>query len=107
VFSKAARIRSVSVLWDPAVGKGQLRVPSRERLARCLPTALDAVEAYVALLAVLGANVHLLAEAQSLVLPEDTLLAEGARLAVCIRALALTYGRAAPGSAPPLAVGGS
>jgi hypothetical protein len=47
VFSKAARIRSVSVLWDPAVGKGQLRVPSRERLARCLPTALDAVEAYV------------------------------------------------------------
>jgi hypothetical protein len=92
VYSKAASMRTVSLLWDQVSSKSEVRVPSKARLDRCFPTAHDQVGEYVALCKDLGADVTALDEAQSLAIPESAVISEIDRLVACVRALATVHG---------------
>jgi len=94
VYSKAASGGNVTLLWDQAAGREEVRVPSRTRLLRCLPTEPDRVERYAALCKDLGIDIAPLGGAQSLAVAETKVLAEIDRLVACIRDLATVYGGA-------------
>lgn len=65
--------RSVSVMWNRAIGRGEVRVPSKERLARLLPSGAAAAS-YVGWLESFGVNVSALRERQSAPILELALL---------------------------------
>lgn len=92
VFSKAAGMGSVSVLWAQALGINQVRFPSYDRLVRCLPSELAGVDEYSDLLLELGCNIKSLSEKQSLAIEESRILRNIDRLVPIIKKFATTYG---------------
>lgn len=89
VYSKVSKSGSVSLMWNQSNG---IRIPSYERLLRCLPSAVDAIDGYRALLQSLGVDIRTISEAQSLLINESLLLSNIVQLAACIRMLAVVHG---------------
>ncbi len=92
VFSKAARMGSVSVFWAQTIGTNQVRFPSYDRLARCLPTELVSVEEYTDLLLELGCNIKALSEKQNLAVEESSIITNIDRFTPIIKKFAAAYG---------------
>ena len=92
VYTKAVPDGSVSLLWDMAAGPRSLRVPSRERLKRCFPTAPELVDQYTALFAGVGLNLESLSERQNLGLDEASFTPVLDPFADIVRSFATVYG---------------
>ena len=88
VYSHASRTnRSFSVMWNPAIGRGVVRVPSQARLSRYLPKGSAATD-YVSWLAeTFAVDVSGLSEAQHLPVSELALLERADDLAGALNAL--------------------
>lgn len=97
VFSKVARARSVSLMWDTAIGAGRIRVPSHAKLIRCLPSAVEALGKYQELMRSLGANLGAISERESLSVEEDRLIQIVEPLSAVIARIAESYGESTIG----------
>lgn len=97
VFAPGAMGRSVSLMWDQTLGRGVIRVPSAERLLRCLPEAGKALRDLKEWMQKLGLDIEKIKGPQSLAVPEQKILAAMDSLAPLIRRLATADG-AEPGA---------
>lgn len=88
VFAPGALGRSVSLMWDQRLGRGVIRLPSAEHLLRYLPEADDAISDFSQKMRMLGFNIERIKGAQSIAVPEQTILAVMDSLAPLIRRLA-------------------
>ena len=92
VFAPGALGRSVSLMWDQSLGRGVIRVPSAERLLRCLPEAGRAISDFNERMQKLGFDLEKIKSPQSVAVPEQTILATIDDLAPPIRRLATANG---------------
>ncbi|MGD9890820.1 MAG: hypothetical protein AB7U18_05960, partial [Dehalococcoidia bacterium] len=74
VFSKAASMGTVAIIWDQSMGRGRIHIPSRDHLARYLPSAPEAVGDFVSFFASLGLDLTAIAEKQRLAIAEQQLV---------------------------------
>ena len=92
VFAPGALGKSVSLMWDQSLGRGVIRVPSAERLLRCLPQADRAISDFNERMQRLGFDLEKIKSPQSVAVPEQTILATIDSLARPIRRLATANG---------------
>ncbi|MGE3601399.1 MAG: hypothetical protein AB7N70_38310, partial [Dehalococcoidia bacterium] len=76
------------------MGRGRIHIPSRDHLARYLPSAPEAVGDFVSFFASLGLDLTAIAEKQRLAIAEQQLVEAAEPLADRIRSLARAYGSA-------------
>ena len=90
VYSHASKTdRSVSVMWNPAVGRGVVRVPSQALLSRCLPKREAAAEYASWLAKEFEVDVASLEEGESAPVSERSLLERADELATLLEAMSL------------------
>ncbi len=88
VYSHASKTdRSFSVMWNPAVGGGVVRVPSQARLDHYLPKGSAAFDYGSWLKEAFAVDISSLGEAQNLPVPEFSLLERADDLAALLDAL--------------------